>query len=173
MTQNQTDNSMRYAKVCAKADRELIVEPWVNISLERRLKDGEREILHSYDLPRGMLSRWLWVIGWRSARMQCKYPRDHIMTYHHNYDKRTGLETGFGTLLYKLSAAKGHLTKIEKAIPEYIDFQKQNNLFFDPETDEMLLKAYRKLEQKRQNYNALYVQMEEEVERHRKTCGHV
>ena len=148
-----------YAKDQARAEKELKIEPWVTISLGRRLTDGTNEQLYSYDLPREMLERWMWVIRWRLAKMQCKYPRCHISTYYHYYDKRTGLDTGFGSLLYKLSAAKAQITKVEKAIAGYIEFQSANNMFFNLETDEMLIKAKRKLETKQQNYEDLIMRI--------------
>jgi hypothetical protein len=112
-----------------------------------------------------MLERLRWVINWRQAKLQCKYPRSQISAYHHYYDRRTGLETGYGSLLSKLSAAKAQITKVERAIVAYIEFQSGNNLFFDPETDEMLLKAKRKLKQKKQNYETQLALLEQEVKK--------
>jgi len=156
---------MQYAKDLAKAEKELKIEQWVSISIERTIPNDYREKLYKYDIPRHMLDKWRWVIHWRQAKLQCQYPRCCILIYHYFYDKRTGLETGFGSLLSKLSAAKAQITKIERAIDNYIEFQTQGNMFFDAETDEMLLKAKKKLEQKKNNYNVLYATLEEEVEK--------
>jgi hypothetical protein len=160
----------QYAKDMAKAERELKIEPWVEISLQRRLPDRTNERLHRYDLPREMLERWRWVINWRMAQLQCKYPRSNITAYHHYYDKRTGLETGYGSLLSKISAAKAQITKVERAIAAYIEFQSANNLFFDPETDEMLLKANKKLKQKKRNYENRLALLEQEVKKQTTLC---
>ena len=154
---------IQFAKDMAKAEKELKIEKWFVISLERRLPDRTNELLYRYDLPCHMRERWMWVIDWRRAKLQCKYPRSQIITYQHFYDKRTGLETGFGSLLYKLSAAKAQITKVERAIAEYIEFQSVNNMFFNPETDEILLKAKRKLKQKKQNYENRLALLEQEV----------
>jgi hypothetical protein len=156
-------NYIQYAKDLAKAERELKIENWVSISIERRLPDRTNEKLYRYNLPRDMLERWMWVINWRRAKLQCKYPRSHIATYQHYYDKRTGLETGFDSLLCKLSAAKAQITKVERAIAGYVEFQTGNNMFFNPETDEMLEKAKRKLKQKNRNYDNLLALLEKEV----------
>jgi len=154
---------IQFAKDMAKAERELKIEPWVSVSLERKVPNDYNEKLYRYDLPRKMLERWHWVINWRRAKLQCLYPRSHIMICHSYYDKRSGLETGFGSLLGKLSSAKAQIIKVERAIAEYIEYQTGNNMFFNPETDEMLLKAKDKLKQKKANYNVLYVALEQEV----------
>jgi hypothetical protein len=158
-----SNDYIQYAKDRAKAEKELKIEPWVAISVERQLADGTREKLYSYDIPRHMLERWRWVINWRLAKLQCQYPRSSMGAYYQYYDKRTGLETDFGSLLYKLSAAKAQITKVERAIAQHTEGQTCNNLFFNPETDEMLLKAKNKLNNKKSNYNALYATLEEEV----------
>ena len=154
---------MQYAKDLAKAERELKIEQWVSISLERKIPNGYNEKLYRYDIPRHMLDKWRWVIHWRQSKLQCQYPRSYIQAYYHFYDKRTGLETGFGSLLSKLSAAKAQITKVERAIDKYIEHQTQGNMFFDAETDEMLLKAKKKLEQKKSNYDTLYATLGQEV----------
>ena len=60
--------------------------------------------------------------------------------------------------------AKAQITKVERAIDKYIEHQTQDNMFFDVETDEMLLKAKKKLEQKKSNYNTLYATLERETD---------
>ena len=152
------------AKDLARAEKKLNIKPWVVISLERQLVDGTNERLYHYDLPREMLKRWMWVISWRRAKFQCKYPRSHLSTNYHYYDKHTGLETGFGTLLYKLSAAKAQITKVERTIAGYIEYKYGNNLFFNSETDEILLMAKSKLQLKKENYNNMLALLEQEIE---------
>jgi len=59
---------MQYAKDLAKAERELKIEQWVSISLERKIPNGYNEKLYRYDIPRHMLDKWRWVIHWRQAK---------------------------------------------------------------------------------------------------------
>ncbi len=167
MGQIVTENWMQDAKDMARAERELKIEEWVYITIEVRNEDRSREVLHIFDIPRDMLERWRWVINWRKAKLVCKYPRKHIDQYYCYYDKRTGLQTGMNSLLMKVSSAKAQITKVERIIKRYIDEQQVNNMFFNPETDEILQKAYLKLEKKRENYQTIYTMLEEEVKKHR------
>ena len=114
-----------------------------------------------------MVDRWRWVIEWRRAKLICKYPRKKIEVYHCAYDKRTGLQTGFDFLLSKVASAKAQITKVERKIAKYIDYMTHNDLFFDIETDEQLLKANAKLEQKKKNYNEAYAVLQAEAEKHK------
>lgn len=167
MAQELMEDWMQYAKDLAKAERELKIEHWVYITFEIRHQDGHREILHKIDLPRDMVDRWQWLIEWRKAKLVCKYPRKKITVYHCAYDKRTGLQTGFNFLLTKIASAKAQITKVERIITSYIKDETQNNLFFNPETDERLLNANAKLEKKKQNYNETYAILQTEVEKHK------
>lgn len=158
---------INYARDKARAERELGIEHWVHISFEYRPAVGERVVLHRIDMPRTMLDRWRWLIEWRKAKLICQHPRKGVTVYHSFYDKRSGLDTGFGSLLSRLSSAKAQVTKVERAIGEYVEFNKQNNLFFCPQTDEQLKKAYTKLEQKRSNIKKMHTLLETEVATHR------
>lgn len=169
MAQEFMEDWMQYAKDLAKAERELKIEHWVYITIEVRNPDNRsREILHVYDLPRAMLERWQWVIDWRKAKLVCKYPRKKIWVYQSAYDKRTGLQTEFNYILGRVSSAKAQITKVERNIAKYVKYMAQNDLFFNPETDEQLLKANVKLEQKKANYNEIYALLQEEVIKHKK-----
>lgn len=167
MAQERMDDWMQDAKDLAKAERELKIEHWVYISFEIRNPDRSREVLHTIDIPRDMLDRWRWLVNWRKAKLICKHPRKNIDLLFCYYDKRTGLHTGFDFILGKVASAKAQITKVERAIARYIDYNKCNNLFFNIETDEQLQKAYSKLEQKKENYQILYVMLQEEVKNHR------
>lgn len=167
MAQENMDDWMQYAKDLAKAERELKIEHWVYITFEIRHQDGHREVLHKIDLPRDMVDRWQWLIEWRRAKLVCKYPRKRIAVYHCAYDKRTGLQTGFNFLLTKVASAKAQITKVERVIAQYIQDETQNNLFFDANTDERLLKANDKLEKKKSNYNEAYAFLQAEAEKHK------
>lgn len=167
MAQEKMDDWMQYAKDLAKAERELGIEHWIYITFEIRNEDRNREVLHKIDIPRDMLDRWRWLIEWRKAKLVCKYPRKRVQVYHCFYDKRTGLQTGFDFLLGKVSSAKAQITKVERAIARYIDYKTHNDLFFNIDTDEQLLKAYGKLEQKKTNYQKMYDVLQEEVKKHK------
>ncbi len=166
MAQEVTEDWMQYAKDLAKAEKDLKIEHWVYITFEVRNEDRSREILHKIDLPRDMADRWRWVIEWRRAKLVCKYPRRKINVYHCAYDKRTGLQTRFNFLLTKVACAKAQITKVERIIARYIQQEMQNNLFFDPETDERLLNANAKLERKKHNYNEAYAILQQEAIKH-------
>jgi hypothetical protein len=163
MAQESTDSLMQYAKDLAKAEKELEIERWVIISIKMRLEDGSLKNLHQYDIPHRMLNRWQWVIDWRQAKLKCSYPRNSIQAYHSYYDKQTGLNTGFGSLLSRLSSAKAQVTKMERIVNRYIEYNTANNLFFSLENDEQLVKASQKLEQKRKNVETMYDALRKEA----------
>jgi hypothetical protein len=167
MAQENMDEWMQYAKDLAKAERELEIEHWIYITFEIRQNDRSREVLHKIDIPRDMLNRWQWLIDWRRAKLVCKYPRKKISVYYCAYDKRTGLQTGFDFLLSKVAAAKAQITKVERMISQYVKYMAHNDLFFDIETDEKLLKANAKLEQKKTNYKKMYDILQAEVIKHK------
>lgn len=155
MAQERIDDWWEYARELAKAERELKIEQWVFISIEYKDADGRTHRLHSYDLPRELHEKYRWVVRWREARLQCLYPRETISGYYCYYDKRTGLKTGFNSCLSKLAAAKAQITIAERKEKDYLDYQRQNNLFFDEQTDEELIKFRIKLRTKKENYAAL------------------
>jgi len=163
---------MEEAKELAKAERELGIEKWVIISIEYQTKDCRRVVLFQYDLPREIYKRYDWVVRWRQARCQCLYPRESVLIYHSYYDKKTGLRTDFNSCLSRLAASKAQITIARKREQEYLTYQKQNNLFFDESTDEDLVKFREKLKSKEENYNLLYLNIQNAVEAHRlKTKG--
>ena len=101
----------------------------IYISIEYKEKNGERIVLYHYDLPRELHERYRWVIRWREAKLLCQYPKKNIHTYYSYYDKRTGLNTVFNSLLSKLTSAKAQITIAERKKQEYLQYQRQNNLF--------------------------------------------
>lgn len=136
MARERIDDWMQMAKDLARAERELQIEHWVYITFEYREDDRSRVVLHKIDMPRRMLDRWRWLVEWRRAKYVCQYPRKGVQVYHCYYDKRTGLQTGFGSLLSCVAAAKAQITKVERKIEEYVSYMSGNDLFFDPTTDE-------------------------------------
>ena len=55
----------------------------------------------------------------------------------------------FDSCLRKLISAKAKVSKAEKMMREYIEYNRQNNMFFDENTDEELVKFRDKLERKK------------------------
>lgn len=145
MAQEKMDSWWEYARELAKAERELKIEKWVYISIEYKEENGERVVLYHYDLPRELHERYRWVIRWREAKLLCQYPKKNIHTYYSYYDKRTGLNTDFNSLLSKLTSAKAQITIAERKEQEYLQYQRQNNLFFN--------------EPKIRNYHPLYLRI--------------
>lgn len=160
---------MRYAKDMAKAEKELKIEQWVVISFYRTTERGDKVPLFRYDLPRQVADRYSWVIQWRRAKLVCQYPKGNVTHYYSLYDKRSGEDYSFGSCLSSLAAAKAQVTKIERRIKEYIDRQKQNNLFFNEQTDEILQKAINKLKIKKKNVQEAEERLHQKVENH--LCG--
>jgi len=154
------------AKELAKAERELGIEKWVIVSIEYRTKDCKSVVLFKYDLPREIYERYDWVIRWRRARMQCKYPKEMVWSCCSYYDKKTGLKTDFNSCLSKLASSKAQITIAKRREQEYLSYQKQNNLFFDENTDEGLVKFREKLKRKEENYSLLYLNIQNAVEQH-------
>ena len=111
MARERIDDWMQMAKDLARAERDLQIEHWVYITFEYREDDRSRFVLHKIDIPRRMLDRWRWLVEWRRAKYVCQYPRKGVQVYHCYYDKRTGLQTGFGSLLSCVAAAKAQITK--------------------------------------------------------------
>ncbi len=133
------------AKAYDKAEKET-VQPYVIVSIEDRTTN---EVLYRYDLPRDMFWKYSWVVQWRTARYKCQRPRHEITYYLSFYDKITGLEFGFGTLLSKLTSAKSQITILENKMAEYKELMK-GDLFFDESSDPNISKFRCKIETQRQ-----------------------
>lgn len=160
---------MQYAKDMAKAEKELRIEQWVVISFYRTTERGEKVPLFQYDLPRRVADRYGWVIQWRKAKLVCQYPKGNVTHTYSLYDKRSGEDYSFGSCLARLASAKAQVTKVERAIKEYIGYQKQTNLFFNEQTDQMLLKAIHKLKIKKKNVQEAEERLHEKAAKH--PCG--
>lgn len=171
MAQERIEDWMQEAKDLARAERELPIDHWVYITFEYREDDRSRVVLHKIDIPRKMLDRWQWLVEWRKAKYICQYPRKGVQVYYCYYDKRTGLQTGFGSLLSCVAAAKAQITKIERKIDEYVGYMTHNDLFFDMRIDEKLRHAKEKLAQKKAKYAELCALLQREVAKHRANPG--
>ena len=155
MAQENMGDWMEYAREYAKSQREMGIEKWVCITIEYRTMERERVILFRYDLPRDIYERRQWVVRWRHARLLCQYPKENVQTYFSYYDRRTGLGMDFGSALSRLSAAKAQITIAVRKEQEYVEYQRQNNLFFNENDDEQLAKFRRKLQTKIEKYAEL------------------
>lgn len=154
MAQERIDDFIQLAKDYAKAEKELEVQHWVFISIERTDKSGNNVRLFSYDLPRKVYERRRWVIEWRKSKLVCQYPKGNVRVFHSYYDKRLGLNRRMNEDLQRLISAKAQVTKVRRKIDEYLTYNRVNNMFFDENTDEELLKAYEKLATKIANVRA-------------------
>lgn len=150
------------AKDLAKAERELKIEQWVEVTIYYGYAEKQVSLYH-YNLPREMYFRYQWVIRWRMAKLQCQYPKQIVSTSLYFYDKRSGESMD----LSKLISAKAQITKAERKMNEYIEHNRQNNMFFDENTDEELVKFREKLERKKLECAECEKRLELLVERRR------
>ena len=105
-----------------------------------------------------MFWRWHWVIDWRAAKLLCHNPKDginHVLSF---YDRKTGLEYGFGSLISKLTSAKANATIAANKLKKYIELQ-QGNMFFSEKEDEIVNKFKSKISA----YKAKAAVIEEEI----------
>ena len=165
--QESMGDCFQMAKDYAKAEKELKIENWVQISI--CCGHGRQSVtLYTYDLPREVYKRRMWVIRWRMAKLQCKYPKQIVSKSLYFYDKRSGESMDISSCLSKLISAKAQITKAERMMNEYIKYNRQNNIFFDENTDEELAKFKEKLERKKANVVECEKRLESLVEKRRK-----
>lgn len=143
--QESVSDFIQMAKDYAKAEKELGVQRWVFISIEKAAGSGNKERLFSYDLPREVYESRRWVIEWRRSRFVCKYPKGNVTCYTCYYDKRLGTDIRLNEDLQRLISAKAQVTKVQRKIDEYVAYNRANNMFFDEHTDADLQKAREKL----------------------------
>lgn len=67
------------AKDYAKAEKELKIEQWVEVTIYYGYAEKQVSLYH-YNLPREMYLRYQWVIRWRMAKLQCQYPKQIVST---------------------------------------------------------------------------------------------
>ena len=139
--------------------KELNIQPYCKVTITRKKPDGNLEVLYEYDLPREMVWKYNWVLEWRKARFVCKYPRDNVSLNFHFYDKTSGLEIGYQTLLSKMVAAKALMTKYMNLKTRYVE-DKEKELFFDPETDPVLKKIDAKIHRAEQKFKEISSEIE-------------
>ena len=154
-----------HSQLTDQIHKELNIRPYCEVTITRKKPNGEPEVLYVYDLPREMVWEYSWVLEWRKARFVCKYPKDHVSLNFHFYDKTSGLEIGYQTLISKKVAAKALMTKYNNLKTRYIE-EKKKELFFDPETDCILLKIDEKIHRAEQKFQAI----SDEIEQVKKQC---
>ena len=69
--------------------------------------------------------------------------------------------------LSKLVSAKAQITKAERRMNEYIEHNRQSNMFFDENTDDELVKFREKLERKKLECAECEKRLEQLVEKRR------
>lgn len=146
--QESVDDWFQMAKDLAKAERELKIEQWVEVTIYYGYEEKQVSLYH-YNLPREIYFRYQWVIRWRMAKLQCQYPKQIVSTSLYFYDKRSGESMDVNGCLSKLMSTKAQITKAERRMNEYIGYNRQNNMFFDESTDEELVKFREKFERKK------------------------
>lgn len=142
---NEINEILEYAKARKIAEKELKAERWVVISIILK-KNGKRIRLHRYDIPISMLEKYDWVIQWRRAKYICQFPRDFINTEYYYYYKVNNIAVKeYDECIKSLIALKAKITLQENNIKNYLEAHK-NELFFDPENDEQLIRIKKRLE---------------------------
>ena len=152
-----------HSDICDTIRKEMKVESWVYISIAYNTNRDEKIVLHHYDLPRSVYERYGWVITWRTAKCQCQHPRQHIRSYHSYYNKKIGRGVEINELQSRIIAAKAQVTKVKNKVAKYVQFQKENDMFFDETTDIGLFKVREKLSVKENNLLTLCERMTEMV----------
>lgn len=146
------------AKYYAKAEKETVV-PYVFIRIEDRTT---REVMKTFDVSRKAYEKNIWFFRWKLAEFQCQRPRHDMVQTLGFYDKKTGLDLGFDSLLSKLTSAKAKITLTKDAIVQYREKMKMD-LFFDESSDETFVKLKCKLETYIKKKEDLENQIKEEV----------
>ena len=146
MAQENMGDWMEYAREYAKAQREMKNREWVCITIEYRTNERQRVVLFRYDLPRDVYERRQWLSDGAMPGSCANIPKRTFRLISSYYDRRTGLSMDFGSALSRLSAAKAQITIARRKEQEYLEYQRQNNLFFDESEDETLAKFRRKLQ---------------------------
>ena len=73
-------------------------------------------------------------------------------------------EFQFESLYFRPWKLGGYAPENVRKEQEYLQYQRQNNLFFDEQTDEQLIKLRKKLSKKRQQYTELITKIYKETE---------
>lgn len=142
---SEISSFFEYGKAYEMAMNDLKAEHWVFITLETKI-NHERKILYQYDIPVKMNERWGWVIEWRRSKLNCMYPKNGVRAYYSFYYRVKDVEMKeYNDCIKSLIALKAKITLQENNIKKYLEAHK-NELFFDPENDEQLIRIKKRLE---------------------------
>ena len=156
------------AREIAKIEKELSIERWVLITIDRSGdKEGEWIHLRHYDLPKHIAEKYDWVIRWRTAKLQCQFPRYQVNRFFSPYRRVMGENIGMQKDLDVFIAAKAKVTRQKRALAEYINYQRANNLFFDEDSDPMVIKIKSKLAAAEENVACNELRLIEKVKQYK------
>ena len=166
--QESLSDYYQMAKEIAKVEKELDIEHWDWITISRKGdKEGEHITLYHYDLPRHIAEKYDWVIRWRTAKLQCEYPRYCVGCFHSPYSKVMGANIGMQKDLNTFVAAKAQYTKQQRELDSYVKHEKEVNMFFNEDTDVQLIKVKEKLARKRENVIQAEARLIEKVKQYK------
>ena len=94
-----------------------------------------------------------------------------MYTSFYHYDKRSGESLEVSSCLSKLISVKAQITKAERRMNEFIEYSRKNNMFFDENTDEELVKFRNKLERKKTECAECEKRLELLVERRKRALN--
>lgn len=143
--QESANEYFEEAREIAKIEKQQGIERWVIIGIYRQEQTACQQRVWKYDLPVRVAEKYKWVIRWRTARLQCMYPKSLVTTCYDYYRRVAGVNIGMQKELAQFVAAKAKITKQKNNISKYVTQQKNTNMFFDEETDEQLQKVKAKL----------------------------
>ncbi len=123
---------------------------------------GPRTRLYRRDLP-----RWQWkarsrTLEWIYARFVYFNPHAVLQTGLSFYDHKTGIDVGFRSAFSRLTSAKGQVTRVEKAMAEYVNGFRPTLFIKTAEETDAYKKAARKLEEKRELLREAELEVEAE-----------
>lgn len=142
---SEISSFFKYGSAYDMAMKDLKAEHWVVIALRTKI-NGESKLLYKYDIPVKMRERWDWVIEWRRSKLNCIYPKSGVRAYYSFYYRVENEEMKeYNDCINSLIALKAKITLQENNIKKYLEAHK-NELFFDPENDEQLIRIKKRLD---------------------------
>ena len=137
------------------------IERWVKITiyLVAQKSDGSpdhhapKKVLSSFDLPRELYERRQWVIVWRLAWWQCRYPRRYLWSGYHYYDKKTGQDLMDPTY-NRIQTCRRMVTKLTNSMRKY-EGERARELIWEKDRDPQWQQAVAKLKAYQEELNQL------------------
>ena len=145
---NIMEEYKQYAKDLSDLKKLIKSEDYVHIDIGY-YEDEDSDIrkkwinLYKYDLPRWLYDEKKWVIRWRVAKEQCKYPLKDVNSYTSFYEKKTGFDEHKKEVLQKITNHFTQIRKQERILAEWKEHCK--TLLF---VDEKELALEKKINQK-------------------------